>query len=81
MTAPKRIWLLPFDGEQRCWCDDPDPSGLGHGDEAQEYIRADLVAGDGGHGERIAELTAKLAVAVGAMQATVKRLAEIEATL
>ena len=81
MTAPKRIWLLPFDGEQRCWCDDPDPSGLGHGDEAQEYIRVDLVAGDGGRGERIGELTAKLAVAVGAMQTAIKRLAEIEATL
>ena len=40
--APERIWLLPFDGEQRCWCDDPDPGGLGHGDEATEYVRADL---------------------------------------
>lgn len=41
--APERIWLLPHDGEQRCWCDHPDPSGMGHEDEADEYIRADLV--------------------------------------
>lgn len=41
--APERIWLLPHDGEQRCWCDDPDPGGTGHGDEAAAYVRADLV--------------------------------------
>ena len=37
-----RIWLLPHDGEQRCWCNDPDPGGTGHGDEATGYVRADL---------------------------------------
>ena len=42
--APERIWLLPFDGEQRCWCDDPDPSGLGHDADATGYVRADLCA-------------------------------------
>lgn len=42
--APERIWLLPFDGEQRTWCSDPDPSGLGHEAEADEYVRADLIA-------------------------------------
>ena len=41
--APKIIWLLPHGDEQRCWCDHPDPSGMGHEDEADEYIRADLV--------------------------------------
>lgn len=41
IDAPERIWLLPFDGEQRCWADDPDPSGLGHEDETTGYIRAD----------------------------------------
>jgi len=41
--APKRLWLLPFDGEQRCWCDDPDPGGDGNADDADEYVRADIV--------------------------------------
>ena len=41
--APKHIWLLPFDGEQRCWCDDPDPEGDGNAKDADEYIRADIV--------------------------------------
>lgn len=42
--APERIWLLSFDGEQRTWCDQPDPSGLGHEDEADGYLRADIAA-------------------------------------
>tara|TARA_R110000868_G_scaffold25103_4_gene98054 strand:- start:2890 stop:3309 length:420 start_codon:yes stop_codon:yes gene_type:complete len=41
--APERIWLLPFDGEQRCWCDDPDPGGYGHDEDATGYVRVDLV--------------------------------------
>lgn len=53
--APKRIWLLPFDGEQRCWCDHPDPSGMGHEDEADEYIRADLVAALEAENQRLRE--------------------------
>jgi hypothetical protein len=39
--APKMIYLLPFDGEQRSWCNDPDPGGTGHADEADAYIRLD----------------------------------------
>lgn len=39
-TPPKRIWLLPYDGEQRCWCVDPDPAGTGDASEVTEYILA-----------------------------------------
>lgn len=41
---PERIWLLPFDGEQVAWCDQPDPSGQGHEADATEYLRADISA-------------------------------------
>lgn len=53
--APERIWLLPHDGEQRCWCDHPDPSGMGHEDEADEYIRADLVEAMEAENQRLRE--------------------------
>lgn len=36
-TPPKRIWLLPHDGEQRCWCVDPDPAGTGDASDSTEY--------------------------------------------
>lgn len=53
--APERIWLLPHDGEQRCWCVHPDPSGMGHEDEADEYIRADLVEALEAENQRLRE--------------------------
>lgn len=41
-VSPDRIWLLPHDGEQRCWADEPDPSGSGEDGDATEYVRADI---------------------------------------
>lgn len=59
--APERIWLLPHDGEQRCWCDHPDPSGMGHEDDADEYIRADLVASMQAENQRLREVLETIA--------------------
>lgn len=59
--APERIWLLPHDGEQRCWCDDPDPGGTGHGDEAAAYVRADLVASMQAENQRLREVLETIA--------------------
>jgi len=42
--APKITWLLPHGDEQRYWCNYPDPSRAGHGDEKTGYVRIDVVA-------------------------------------
>ena len=59
--APEHLWLLPHDGEQRCWCDHPDPSGMGHEDEADEYVRADLVAALEAENQRLRGVLEKIA--------------------